>query len=365
MSLSIAQERALAILPKLTGVLGFTGSAIIIAEIVATHRRGRGNPILRALLGMSVFYLLDAFAWTMSTWLVPESSGFAFAAGSVTSCAFQGFWLQAVIAGPLYNAVMALYFYLVSCKDKDSDYLATIEKFIHGIVLLFALGTSFAFLGMNQYNHIGAVCWVNGSPPQCGHSTFDFNPDVACERGDYAWLYGMILFYLPLWICILLLVFFNASIYSNLTEQHSQAEAKWVAQQAFLYFGAFCITWAPSTVWSAMHYKSGGHFALDLMAGICEPLAGFWNLLIFLSNRPTLRKNIVARLTCQKIETSREVSGNSKRSKNKSEANIDASSKSKNSNTSKGSQSKEQHPAKEEASKQQQQQQQEQAQETV
>ena len=46
-----------------------------------------------------------------------------------------------------------------------------------------------------------------------------------------------------------------------------------------------------------MHYKSGGVFALDLAAAICEPLAGFFNLIIFLPHRPTLRKSLIALLS--------------------------------------------------------------------
>jgi len=341
MSLTLSQERALSIVPKFTGIVGFVSSAIVIAEIVATHRRNRGNPILRAVLGMSVFYMLDAFAWALSTWLVPRSSGFAYAAGSLRSCEFQGFWLQAVIAAPLYTAVMALYFYLVSCHGKSSDDLAKIETYIHGFVLLFSLGTGFAFLGKDLYNQIGAICWVNGSPPQCGHSTFDgflnydSNPEnyEVCERGDYAWMYGMLLFYTPLWICILLLSFFNGSIYHDLKQSHSDSEARWVAQQAFWYFAAFVVTWTPSTVWSALHYKSGGSFGLDLTAAICEPLAGLWNLLIFLSNRPTLRKRLIQQLTCQKINQEQD-SNQDGRGNSNNKQDPDSSQKSKRSHNS-------------------------------
>ena len=70
-----------------------------------------------------------------------------------------------------------------------------------------------------------------------------------------------------------------------------------------LYFFAFVASWAPSTIWSAKHYNSGGTFGLDLAAAICEPLAGFWNLLIFLSNRPATRQRLWAALTCQCTNT--------------------------------------------------------------
>lgn len=225
MSLTEDQEVTLALVPKLTGALGFCGSAIILWDIWGN--RGKSNPMLRALFGMSVFYLFDAMAWFLSSWMAPSSTGFAFAIGNISTCAFQGFWLQAVIAGPLYNTVMACFFNLVACHGSSVEKLRRLEPFMHAAVLFFALGTSIAFWMDNQYNHIGAVCWVNGSPPQCGSSTFTENPDVPCERGDHAWLYGMLMFYLPLWICILLQVYFNANIYFSVSER----DAKWVAQQ--------------------------------------------------------------------------------------------------------------------------------------
>ena len=66
------------------------------------------------------------------------------------------------------------------------------------------------------------------------------------------------------------------------------------------------MTWTPSTIWSARHYRSGATFRLDLAAAICEPLGGFLNFLIFLSNRPSLRKQLVALLTCQKYDSDEE-----------------------------------------------------------
>ena len=226
MSLTDSQEIILALVPKVTGALGMMGSAIILSNIWSS--RDKSNPMLRALFGMSAFYLFDAMSWFLSSWMSPSSTGFAFAIGNVSTCSFQGFWLQAVIAGPLYNAVMACYFYLVACHAASRDKLRRLEPFLHTAVLFFALGTSIVFLKDDQFNPIGAVCWVNGSPPQCGSSTFKENPDVPCERGDHAWLYGMLVFYLPLWLCIVLLVYFNSRIYfSGL----SDADAKWVAQQ--------------------------------------------------------------------------------------------------------------------------------------
>jgi hypothetical protein len=99
----------------------------------------------------------------------------------------------------------------------------------------------------------------------------------------------MVLFYIPLWICILLIIFYNLAIYRTL---RNTGDADWFVWQS-IFAVAFFVTWAPSTIWSGMSWNGGGSFLLDLAAAICEPLAAFWNLLIFLRDKPTLRKKIL------------------------------------------------------------------------
>ena len=292
------EQIVLAIVPKVTGAIGTISGIILLIDIFRSHRQNKGNPILRALGAASFFYMLDAFAWFLSSWVAPEGS-FVFAHGNQSSCAFQGFWLQAVIASPLYITAMTYFYYLVACHSWEDGKLEGIELTVHGLVLGFALGTSIVLLILGQYNHIGAVCWVNGSPAGCGHSTYT-EGDFACDRGDYAWLFGLFTFYTPLWICVVSMLFLNLAIYYNLSSKGASVEASWVANQAKLFCVAFVVTWAPSTVWSAMHYKSGPIFVLDLMAAVCEPLGGFFNLVIFLQDRPRLRRQLweIAHFRC-------------------------------------------------------------------
>jgi hypothetical protein len=289
MALSLTQEKLLAIVPKITAGLGFPSAVLLTFFIVMDHKQGKGNPMLRALLGVTIFEGMDSMAWFLSTWCAPEWTGFAYASGTIASCEFQGFWLQWVIGGPMCNCLLAYYFYQVAVYDRSADDLARMEKYFLGGIVTYATVTSFLLLGLKQYNHIGAVCWVIGSPPDCGNSSYHPG-EVACDRGDWAWLYGMVLFYIPLWICILFIIYFNFSIYTTL---RGTGEAQWFAMQSLLYAVAFCVTWAPSTTWSGMSWNGGGGFPLDLASAICEPLACFWNLLIFLRNRPALRAKIL------------------------------------------------------------------------
>jgi hypothetical protein len=293
-TLTPQQEAILAIVPKITAAIGFPSAVLLTFLIVMDHRHGKGTPMLRALLGVSIFEGLDAMAWFLSTWCAPYWTDFAFASGTIATCEFQGFWLQFVVGAPMCNCLLAYYFYQVAVYDRTANDIAGMEKYLLGGIVGYATITSFLLLGLKQYNHIGAVCWVIGSPPDCGNSIYK-GGDELCERGDWAWLYGMVLFYIPLWICILLIIFYNIGIYRTLA---GSGEAHWFAIQSFLYAVAFCVTWAPSTTWSGMMWNGGGGFPLDLASAICEPLAAFWNLLIFLRNRPNLRAKIFYYLCC-------------------------------------------------------------------
>jgi hypothetical protein len=160
MSFTYQQEKVLAIIPKVSASFGIPSAIFLISEIVTCHKKKEGNPILRAIAGISFFELLDAIGWFLSTWATPEGS-FAFAAGNQASCSFQGFLLQIVIGAPLYNCALAYYFFLVVMYDKTSEDLAKIDKYVHGFIITFAVGSSVLLLALDKFNAIGTVCWVS------------------------------------------------------------------------------------------------------------------------------------------------------------------------------------------------------------
>ena len=108
MTLTLRQERALALTPKFTASLSIPCSIFLLYEIYCDHKRMGTNSIQRVLVGMSIVDILASSAWFLSTWAVPEGS-FAYAAGNEASCNFQGFLLQLAIRAPLYNCSLALH----------------------------------------------------------------------------------------------------------------------------------------------------------------------------------------------------------------------------------------------------------------
>ncbi|CAB9509919.1 expressed unknown protein [Seminavis robusta] len=311
---SLLQEQVLAISPKISASISIPCSCFIIAEVIGEHKAGRGTTaVQRTLLAMSCVDIAASFAWFLSSWAVPAESDFAFAAGTVTTCTMQGFLLQFAIGAPLYNSSLSL-LYLLMIKMRWTDQqLARVEKWIHVCVGAWTLGTSTLLLPLKQYNHIGAVCWVIGSPGGCGNSSFQANPEVECDRGDYAWAWGLALFYVPLWLCVMACSVSMALLYSEVRTTHqrsirysnaivglqssarrhtkrlahsSSQDTNRVAIQAILYSLSFVITWLPSTLWSIAHWFHWSHYGLDIAAAIAEPLQGLWNFLIFLKSRP-------------------------------------------------------------------------------
>ena len=109
------QLQILAVVPKITATISIPCSIFIIKEVITDHRKLKGKPIQRALMGMSIIDVLASSGWWLSTWAVPKDSPVdaAFATGNQMSCSYQGFLLQVAIGAPLYNSSLALYYLLV------------------------------------------------------------------------------------------------------------------------------------------------------------------------------------------------------------------------------------------------------------
>jgi hypothetical protein len=264
-----------------------------------------------------------------------------------------------------------------------NEHIVKIERFVHLFIIVFTVGTSIAGLPLTMYNRVGSVCWVIGSPPECGSSSAE-DSDIPCDRGDYAWIFGIALFYGPLWISVLATIIAMLIIYIKVRKTFAKSRtygvtvddngyglnpkrskrdsrfprlsgvfrsaidnrsegvirdsgreseisesnmrmSSWMAPvntsetvrerrerrkrnkqsafatQAILYSGSFFITWSPSTVWSIGRWFNVSSFTLDLLAAICEPLQGFWNMLIFIRRRPSSQqklKQIFAKPLC-------------------------------------------------------------------
>ena len=99
-SLTSSQQLALAVTPKVTGLLSALGSLWIVIE-VATQKTKRGNVYNRIVFAMSFFDVFTSMFMFASTWPIPEDTeGVVFASGNQRSCTAQGFFLQLGLISP-------------------------------------------------------------------------------------------------------------------------------------------------------------------------------------------------------------------------------------------------------------------------
>jgi hypothetical protein len=158
--LSYTQQLALAVIPKITASLSIPCSFGIIYEVIISdsmHQKKKTTSVQRILVGMSVVDICASFAWFLSTWAVPTSSGWALSSGNIGTCNFQGFLLQIAIGAPLYNSSLALFYTLIIKLRWSNKQLVKIEYFVHAFILSFTIGTAILLLFLEQYNHVGAV----------------------------------------------------------------------------------------------------------------------------------------------------------------------------------------------------------------
>jgi hypothetical protein len=200
---TLAQQKAIAIVPKFVAALSIAGSSLILLLILRTDGSKR-NTYHRLILGLSLADLSSSIAWFMTTWpVVAGTPGSYGAVGTQETCSAQGFFTQFSIVTVMYNASLAVYYVLVIVKGwKDAD-IAKIEPYFHLHALSWGFGTSIASLALGLFNPKGWDCWISPAPSGCKES-WENGGVTTCERGDNASLYQWAFFYAPLWAAILL-----------------------------------------------------------------------------------------------------------------------------------------------------------------
>jgi hypothetical protein len=299
MSYPLGQQLTLALLPKFAGTIGFFCSAFLASELIRDMINREGNAIKRALLAVCVFEMSDSFGWFLSTWAIPYSEGaFPFSIGTTGSCNFQGFLLQSSIGGPLNFLQMTYYFYLVVVKQRSIDALGIKQWKVHLTLDAYTIGSAFLLLFLGHYNPMGHICYSNGYPSGCNEAVFDGNGVGECIRGANSHITGLVLFYAPLWLCMISVTYINWLMRGYLIASNS-TDASWITSQALLYCLAFLVTWTPSTIWNIMAYTNGVGFWIEMLAAFFEPIQGIWNLLIFLRNRPDSIERLKLLVSCK------------------------------------------------------------------
>ena len=331
MASTLAQERALAVLPKVTGLFSLVFSALIVLT-VARDKQKRSSTYHRLLAGISTVDISSSFWLGLSTWPIPRESGVLWASGTTATCALQGFFTEFGVASSFYNASLSFYYLLVIRYGWKDDRISRVEPFMHTIPILWGLWTAVAGLPLKLFNNANLWCWIAPHPLDCQD-----NSDEECFRGDNSDIYRWAFFYGPLWLMItivtvnVILVFryvrkvelssaryrfesrfdhHTVQVSTFVTAQEVLEEegaaavgvvnssrknsmrgsinklrrTRQVARQCLGYAGAFYLNWIPLTLVRLIQTINGkAYFALLLIASMMTPLQGLPNFIVYLA----------------------------------------------------------------------------------
>jgi len=273
-------------------------SGLIIFDIYHDKRRLK-KLYHRLLLALSITDTFTSFSYALSTWPIPLDSPNIYAAlGTQATCTAQGFFIQASIATPMYNAMLSIYYLLTVRYGWKENQLKKVEKYFFGIPIMFGLATAVASVVLKLFNNANLWCWISPLPLTCKGSLFN-NGINDCERGNNASLYRFLFFYGPLWFVIITASIAMFLLYTSVRKTEQQA-AKWslatrlektarlkhsqkVRRQAFFYLMAFYVAWLPGTLLRTIQTinTSADTSVLLFIFAITGPFQGTLNFLVY------------------------------------------------------------------------------------
>mmetsp|Transcript_5552 Transcript_5552/g.15690 ORF Transcript_5552/g.15690 Transcript_5552/m.15690 type:complete len:521 (-) Transcript_5552:718-2280(-) len=140
-----------------------------ITWLAAVQQKLQQKPHLRILLGLSAYDLMGSWAMAWTFVLSPRGeSGWDGAFGSMASCRFQGFLIQAGCGVALYNAMLSLYYYLTICRGIRLETWWQMERIVHIFTFLVAMSLAVAGAATNMFNPIYGYCYIAPYPSMCG-----------------------------------------------------------------------------------------------------------------------------------------------------------------------------------------------------
>jgi len=277
---------AMALAPKVTGLISLISSTFIIQHVLRDPRR-RGLTYHRLLLGMSISDFFGSLMCFLSTWPIPRGEA-CLAAGTTMTCTVQGFFNQtAALTTPTYNISLAIYYVLVIVKGWKENRVSKIEKYLHALPILAGFGTGIAGLALKLYNGAGWICWIAPSPN---------NPE---RDNPHYGIFRLAFLYADAWAIIIFLAICMFIIYVHVLKQEQKLDkyrasflqkkrkqSKKIRNQAYLYVGCVYMTWIFGSIFRFMQFagKTPPTYIIVLFVTFF-PLQGFFNLIVYMFPR--------------------------------------------------------------------------------
>ncbi|GKY92089.1 hypothetical protein MPSEU_000180300 [Mayamaea pseudoterrestris] len=197
-----AQMVAMAITPKISGLLSMLGSGYIVRDCLRqlkSGERGRGGTVTtssghiyqRLMIGMSISDMIMSFGFVLSTLLAPKDTPNMWGnIGNTQSCTFSGMFNLFGVTPTLYNGSLSIYYLLRIRNGWTQSQLQNVEKWLHGIPWIWGISVVIASLALKLLNSGLFECWLAPFPQGCvsSYKATEDNPGT-CTRGDNIELY--------------------------------------------------------------------------------------------------------------------------------------------------------------------------------
>jgi hypothetical protein len=162
---TMAKKKGLVWVTRSSSILSFLGALFVLWDIVSDPTN-RGTIYHQLLLGMAIFDICTALAWSLATLPMPKDEVFWVigAQGTDATCTAQAFFVQLGLTSIFYNVSLSLYYLLVIVYGWREEALRKkIRPWLHGVPLLIGFGLAFA--GIPFYGEADLVCYIYETPP--------------------------------------------------------------------------------------------------------------------------------------------------------------------------------------------------------
>jgi len=299
--LTLTQQKALAICPKVGALLSMGGTVYIFLKIFASNRLNRPNrPEVvynRLLLGLTIGDFAYALVAFFSTWPVPKDTIYSDyiwgEAGNQTTCDIQGFFhLWGALMAIVYMSSLSLYFLLIIRYKWALERLQKIEPYMHGLAWIFASTASVICVSKDLTNPFIVGCGVQSYPLKCNSSK-----GVPCIRGENAVIYQWILVITPTVVGLIFVSACMIMMYATVRTRQSAAArfrrdgdtSETVDEQisedfrrAWQFTGVYIFLSIPILAAIFTFAISGKQsFIIAMLRAIITPMQGFFNAIVF------------------------------------------------------------------------------------
>ena len=219
-----------------------TAAATAAAINNSIHNSNDIHVRYRLLLWLSIGDMLNSIMYIVWSLPIPRDTPNIWGAiGNKQTCDVQGFFAQFTGLTPsIYNGALCHYFYVTlvteggsgggrrrtsfynntNTSNNTTTFEQKYERYWHIVAWGYPIITAWIALYLDVYSFTSFGCYMAPSPYGCER----LHPDVSCERGQNAYIFGWVLAGIPLLTMLGVVAYFMYNIYKHVRDVTLKSE---------------------------------------------------------------------------------------------------------------------------------------------